>query len=181
MAAPSAQFPDTPAESKTDEADILEEPAALEAIPSGIDPADDILMSELEAPPQPAPIREPVATHSAAPVVEVAPLAAPAARGAVASLRKCQACGFPVSEGRHLCLDCEKKGAAQPPKPALVEPVVSQPERPAVSSESDHEVDSPLPNFLGDQPEESWIATHKLVVVAIIIGIIAIVAAAMLR
>jgi hypothetical protein len=38
-----------------------------------------------------------------------------------------------------------------------------------------------MPNFLGDQPEESWLATHKLVVLAILIGIIAIVAAAMLR
>ena len=40
----------------------------------------------------------------------------------------------------------------------------------------------PMPNFLGGgEPEESWIATHKLVVLAIIIGVIAIVAAAMLR
>jgi len=38
-----------------------------------------------------------------------------------------------------------------------------------------------MPNFLADQPEESWIATHKLVVLAIIIGIIAIIAAAMMR
>jgi putative methionine-R-sulfoxide reductase with GAF domain len=186
-APPPVQLPDSSAESIADEFDILEEPAALAATPSTIDPADDILMSELEAPPQqaprdPIPVREPVATDSAAPVVEtVAPPAAPAVRGAVASLRKCEACGFPVSEGRHLCLDCEKKGAAQPPKTALAQPVVSEPARPAVSSEADDEVDSPLPNFLADQPEESWIATHKLVVLAIIIGIVAIVAAAMLR
>jgi len=39
-----------------------------------------------------------------------------------------------------------------------------------------------MPNFLvGSAPQESWIATHKLVVLAIIIGVIAIVAAAMLR
>jgi hypothetical protein len=50
-----------------------------------------------------------------------------------------------------------------------------------VSSESGDEADSPLLKFLEDQPEESWIATHKLVILAIIIGIIAIVAAAMLR
>ena len=28
---------------------------------------------------------------------------------AVSQVRKCEACGFPVSEGRKLCLDCEKK------------------------------------------------------------------------
>jgi putative methionine-R-sulfoxide reductase with GAF domain len=30
-------------------------------------------------------------------------------RIAVSQVRKCEACGFPVSEGRKLCLDCEKK------------------------------------------------------------------------
>jgi len=41
---------------------------------------------------------------------------------------------------------------------------------------------SHMPNFLtGGEAEESWIATHKLVVLAIIIGVIAIVVAAMLR
>jgi putative methionine-R-sulfoxide reductase with GAF domain len=184
---PSVQSPAPPAESITDEADILEEPAALEATLSAIDPADDILISELEdrsqqAPREPLPVRESAATHAASPEVEtVAPSPAPASRGAVASLRKCEACGFPVSEGRHLCLDCEKKAAAQPPKGALAEPVVSVPGPPPVFSESDEVVDSPMLNFLGNQPEESWIATHKLVVPAIIIGIIAIVAAAMLR
>ena len=27
----------------------------------------------------------------------------------MSQVRKCEACGFPVSEGRKLCLDCEKK------------------------------------------------------------------------
>jgi putative methionine-R-sulfoxide reductase with GAF domain len=31
------------------------------------------------------------------------------ARIAVSQVRKCEVCGFPVSEGRKLCLDCEKK------------------------------------------------------------------------
>ena len=188
MATPSLQSPAAPARSITDEVDILEEPAALETTPSAIDPADDTIMSELEAPPQQAPrdslpAGELAATISATPEVEpVAPSPVPASRGAVASLRKCDACGFPVSEGRHLCLDCEKKAPAQPPKAALAEPAHSEPQPPVISSEADDELrDSPLPNFLADQPEESWIATHKLVLLAILIGIIAIVAAAMLR
>jgi hypothetical protein len=31
------------------------------------------------------------------------------ARIAVSQVRKCEVCGFPVSEGRKFCLDCEKK------------------------------------------------------------------------
>jgi putative methionine-R-sulfoxide reductase with GAF domain len=60
-------------------------------------------------------------------------------RIAVSQVRKCEACGFPVSEGRKLCLDCEKKKpkdeaagaktatsvAASPAAPSLkAEPVV---------------------------------------------------------
>jgi predicted nucleic acid-binding Zn-ribbon protein len=28
-------------------------------------------------------------------------------------VQKCASCGFPISEGRKLCLDCEKSGAAK--------------------------------------------------------------------
>jgi putative methionine-R-sulfoxide reductase with GAF domain len=184
MAAPKAWPANPPAEQVTEEVDILEEPGEPAPPAWTIDPADDILVSELEAHAQqvvsnPTPVPEPTATTPEAEAT--APPAVPASRGTVASLRKCEACGFPVSEGRQLCLDCEKKGTVLPPKAAKVAPVVAEPERSAVSSESGDEADSPLLKFLEDQPEESWIATHKLVILAIIIGIIAIVAAAMLR
>jgi putative methionine-R-sulfoxide reductase with GAF domain len=108
------------------------------------------------------------------------PLEVPAARGPVASLRKCEACGFPVSEGRQLCLDCEKKAAAQPPKAAP--PSDPEPAAPPLAYSDDDDVPVHTPNFFsGAEPQESWIATHKLVVLAILIGVIAIVAAAMLR
>ena len=177
-----------PAEQVADEADILEDSAEIIA-PAAIDElSDDILGDEPQAT---APIA--ATTHSAPPVSEPPPVEdstalgpparkeSPASRGAVAGLRKCEACGFPVSEGRQLCLDCEKKTVAQLPKPVPAQTVVAEPEPPAVASEPDEEVDSPMLNFLGDQTEESWIATHKLVVLAVLIGVIAIVAAAMLR
>jgi putative methionine-R-sulfoxide reductase with GAF domain len=45
------------------------------------------------------------------PKIEIARPASSEGRAkiAVAQVRKCEACGFPVSEGRKLCLDCEKK------------------------------------------------------------------------
>ena len=186
--APPQHFSAIPPENLGEEADILEDSAEIIASPAIDDLSDDILG---EGPQTNAPVA--AAAHNApfvsesphledgTPLGPPAPKESPASRGAVASLRKCKACGFPVSEGRQLCLDCEKKGAAQPPRPAPVQPIVAEPQPPAISSQSAEQVDSPMPNFLGDQPEESWIATHKLVVLAILIGIIAIVAAAMLR
>ena len=179
--APPVEFPP-----QAEESDILEEPLEVVAQTTVDDEADDILCEE----PRPSPVTaawpdqpsapEPARALTAA-VEAPAPREAPASQGAVASLRKCEACGFPVSEGRRLCLDCEKKGAAPPPKP--VPPAAPEPTVSTLSSDDDMDASSgPMPNFLvGSAPQESWIATHKLVVLAIIIGVIAIVAAAMLR
>ncbi len=180
--------PATPVEASrqpaAEESDILEEPIEVVTQSSVEDESDDILSegrhssaeaivsSDLPSAPEPT-IAENTPT--------IPPRAAPASQGAVASLRKCEACGFPVSEGRRLCLDCEKKGAVLPSK--AVPPIASEPAPPALSSDDEMEASSgPLPNFLtGGEAEESWILTHKLVILAILIGVIAIVAAAMLR
>jgi len=201
--APSVPFASVPAEAAPsppqpfsairpeivgEEADILEDSAEIIAPPAIYDLSDDILGEEPQttapaaATAHDAPfVSESSQIEDSTPLGPPAPKESPASRGAVASLRKCEACGFPVSEGRQLCLDCEKKGTPQPPQPVPVEPIVAEPEPPSISSESPEEIDSPMPKFLGDLPEESWLATHQLVVLAILIGIIAIVAAAMLR
>ncbi len=181
---PSATIP-LPVEAAADESDILEEPAVIVAPPAVDEQSDDIL-DEKPLPSSPGPIPAtdvssapaPVANEPAATAYVVPP---PKEALAVAALRKCAACGFPVSEGRQLCLDCEKKGIAQPAKPAA--PPAPELASPALSSDDDMDTASvPMPNFLGgDEPEESWIATHKLIILAVIIGVIAIVAAAMLR
>jgi putative methionine-R-sulfoxide reductase with GAF domain len=172
-----------------DELDILEEPADLAPSPSPMDPADDILVSELEASAQQAArdrivVPEPLTTQPGQPEPQIdAPPAAPVSRGAVASLRKCEACGFPVSEGRQLCLDCEKKRVSAQPVPAAPAPapaaVLTTPARPAPQQE---QVVSDAPNFLGGgEEEESWLAAHKLMVIAIVVAVIAIVIVVFLR
>ena len=118
-------------------------------------------------------------TAEDAPVMEVAGGPSPI-RSAVASLKKCEACGFPISEGRQLCLDCEKKQAGTAgTQDADVSAGMSGPAtvsstdlRAATESGSD---DS-LKFFKGDREEESWFATHKYMVAAIAIAAVIIVA-----
>ena len=115
-------------------------------------------------------------------------------RSAVAGLRRCESCGFPVSEGRKLCLDCEKKKGAgtQTPvkaetkdddavKSALVSPAKTptaerSAEKPAPSTLENTKPDSG-PQFLVASPDhyESWIVQHMYVAVAgavVIVGVI---------
>ncbi|MBZ5656307.1 MAG: GAF domain-containing protein [Acidobacteriia bacterium] len=88
----------------------------------------------------------PSATEQAAPVPE-----------AMRRVRKCVACGFPVSEGRSYCLDCEKKEGKRSaaPEPAAVESVPSF-------------LDVPAP------PDESWLGNHVnlLAIVVLLLGIL---------
>jgi putative methionine-R-sulfoxide reductase with GAF domain len=93
-----------------------------------------------------------VASHPPNPVAEVPDLAVPEA---MARVQKCAACGFPVSEGRTYCLDCEKKEARSPDS--------SQPATEFV------------PAFLTTAvPKESWLANHVnlLAIVVLILGIL---------
>jgi putative methionine-R-sulfoxide reductase with GAF domain len=188
----TASFPAEPAsEPIADEADILEEPVAIPTPTPASELSDDILMEVAEIPalPQPAshdrlPAPEPVAAQSSPASSEVAsPSSPPEPRGAVAQLRKCEACGFPVSEGRQLCLDCEKKAV----RPAT--PQTSPTMTPAASTSipaSARAVPSPpaddVPNFLaGEDQEASWFSTHKLVVIAIAVAVVGLVVVVVLR
>ena len=88
--------------------------------------------------------------------------AADAPKIAVASqIRKCSACGFPVSEGRTLCLDCEKK--EKPASTLTTAQVVSD------------EDDSSTPLFTmgaaGDAPE-SWFARNKILMVVAVVVVV---------
>jgi putative methionine-R-sulfoxide reductase with GAF domain len=117
------------------------EPAG-ERVEAAILPAGEAIVSDaadgrLEGPP------------AAVPAVPV-----PEAMGRV---QKCAACGFPVSEGRTHCLDCERK---QDKPSASSEPV-------AVEF---------VPSFLSTSalPEESWLGNHVnlLAIVVLILGIL---------
>ena len=75
---------------------------------------------------------------------------------AMRAVQKCVACGFPVSEGRAYCLDCENKE-----------------NKPSTSSEP---VTVELPSFLANAApvQESWLGNHVnlLAIVVLILGIL---------
>jgi putative methionine-R-sulfoxide reductase with GAF domain len=109
------------------------------------------------------------------------PLSVP--RTAVASLKKCQECGFPVSEGRQYCLDCEKKlaragGIAAPARPAS--PAFSAIHETAeVQNEA---IATPAPSFMaGADDQASWLSTHKFMVIALALAVVGAVAVVLLR
>ena len=86
-------------------------------------------------------------------------------------VQKCASCGFPVSEGRSLCLDCErKKDDRVGQTPVLSEPVSPQP------AESAAATDEPLPPFLANATpvKESWLSDHVnlLVIIVLILGVL---------
>ena len=76
---------------------------------------------------------------------------------AMRRVQKCASCGFPVSEGRTLCLDCEinPKSSAQPAEPVPAELP---------------------PDFLSSSPppQESWLADHVnlLAIAVLILGVL---------
>jgi putative methionine-R-sulfoxide reductase with GAF domain len=76
---------------------------------------------------------------------------------AMRRVQKCASCGFPVSEGRTLCVDCENKRHHQPESPE------------AVPAEF-------VPAFLASSPppDESWLANHVnlLAVLVLVLSIV---------
>ena len=121
-------------------------------------------------------------TEVAVAAAEMNPEGQTAPRSAVANLRRCEGCGFPVSEGRQLCLDCERKrvreqGAAEsmaPAAPMATGNFTSMP-RQAIPERSTP-VREPMPQFLREeQQESSWLANHKYMVGAIAVAVAGIV------
>ena len=103
------------------------------------------------------------------------------ARSAVVNLRKCEGCGFPVSEGRRLCLDCEKKRipGMEAPARSADHPVIAAPVEIAEINRSpvDPAVEQEIPLFLGEEASEaSWLSSHKYMVGAIAVAAAGIVA-----
>jgi len=103
---------------------------------------------------------------------------------AMLRVQKCASCGFPVSEGRTLCLDCEKKDSEkkkQATAPGQVEQKIEQQKIEQGGKEQDTPPEStPLeefvPAFLANAklPSESWLANHVnlLAIVVLILGIL---------
>jgi uncharacterized OB-fold protein len=72
-------------------------------------------------------------------------------------VQKCSSCGFPVSEGRAICLDCEKK--------------LGSPVQAAESAPAEY-----VPAFLASSapPKESWFSNpvNILAILVLIFGIL---------
>jgi putative methionine-R-sulfoxide reductase with GAF domain len=106
------------------------------------------------------------------------PVALTLPRTAVTNLKKCAACGFPVSEGRQLCLDCEKKkiqtGGSAVALPAPT-PAVARFDAPAENAPP------AVPNFMIGDDQASWLSNHKFTVVALVLAAVGIVAIVLLR
>lgn len=173
---------------RSDEVDILEAPIALSSGVAG-DVSEDILLeeesNELAAVESAAstPVPQPAMAESLPAHAIDAPPSASKAQSVVAHLRKCEACGFPVSEGRTLCLDCEKKNAHSPNPPKTQSPALASSAKDAAAPAAvATPVTAALPNFLaGEQEQSSWLATHKFMVVALVVAVAGIVAVVFLR
>jgi putative methionine-R-sulfoxide reductase with GAF domain len=188
--------------------------------------ADSIADAEVEEPPVSraestvvAPSQEPVTPALPIPAAVTAPIITPpiitapsvslptpepdaiAPAGvpeAMLRVQKCATCGFPVSEGRTLCLDCEKKDREKTDREKKelekkrrdleLEPekdrsqasqLVSAPAGPERASElapADGTQPEFIPAFLANAapPQESWLADHVnlLAIVVLILGIL---------
>jgi putative methionine-R-sulfoxide reductase with GAF domain len=102
-------------------------------------------------------------------------------RSPVAGLKRCEACGFPISEGRQFCLDCEKKKGLEAPTTSketvafatksAESQTSSVPFAPPVFAEGDE-----TPQLFCDgSDEKSWVASHKYMIVAVAIAVLLVV------
>jgi putative methionine-R-sulfoxide reductase with GAF domain len=143
--------PPTP---ETGAPDMTTKPVQTSPVPEEVAPSEAI--EELPALPPEPPLGD-AQSHSALfqdAIPEQEPTAVPEA---MRRIKKCTSCGFPVSEGRTLCVDCEnKEHKARKPSEA-------------VSAEF-------VPAFLSASPppSESWLANHVnvLAVVVLILSIV---------
>jgi putative methionine-R-sulfoxide reductase with GAF domain len=110
------------------------------------------------------------------------PVSGPAAAvvpEAMLRVQKCASCGFPVSEGRTLCLDCEKKDAEKTSDEQKLWVPDTPSESASVSSLSSSSVqarDEFVPAFLvnAGSRQGSWVSNHVnlLAIVVLILGIL---------
>jgi hypothetical protein len=159
----------------------IESPAASSAPPAPAIPMHPEFTAPVVLPAEPlevSPFSAP-AVPELLPAVEPPPAVLPApvpVPEAMLRVQKCVSCGFPVSEGRSLCLDCEKKDSD---KKKLEQKQREQ--EPAAQSESGPETaasapDEFVPAFLANSPpvQESWMANHVnlLAIIVLILGIL---------
>jgi hypothetical protein len=107
----------------------------------------------------------------------MAPTPAGAVPEAMQRMQKCASCGFPISDGRTVCLDCEKKnvgGVEIEKKLVAAEPTASV--RVAPNLPVSPSVDEFVPAFLANAPsvQKSWLVNpvNILAIIVFIVGIL---------
>ena len=123
------------------------------------------------------PVTPPVTLSSSSPITPVTAAAVPEA---ILRVQRCASCGFPVSEGRSLCLDCEKKERDKKDGDKKNEETPSRApvdNAPSVSSDSvPPVVEEFVPAFLANSAavKESWLSNHVnlLALIVLILGIL---------
>ena len=153
---------------------VLAEPPVVRAEPTVFPAEPPVIPAEPAVLPAAPPVDlapEPV------PVPQLEPASVPEA---MLRVQKCASCGFPVSEGRTLCLDCEKKDTE---KTAFAKKQREQEQDASSDSVGASATTSVsvtpeefVPAFLANAvpPQESWLADHVnlLAVVVLILGIL---------
>jgi len=96
---------------------------------------------------------------------------------AMLRVQKCPSCGFPISEGRTLCLDCERKESGKTPREKEQGEIGrSEPEQDTAPGSAAVMPEDFVPAFLAKSPpaSESWLANHVnlLAIVVLILGIL---------
>jgi putative methionine-R-sulfoxide reductase with GAF domain len=173
--------PEKQVESPTATAKTMIAPPAS-AIPLSVPPQDPLPVPLHDSPEpelaKPALPEPPVVPAAEQPLIPSSPVSAPASvPEAMLRVEKCASCGFPVSEGRTLCLDCEQKDIAKKAR-EKEQRGITQPE-PGHDPASDSGApmaEEFVPAFLANAVavKESWLANHVnlLAILVVILGIL---------
>ncbi len=170
----------------------IESPAATAMIivPTAEQPPLEQPAPAIPLPPEVAASAQPTVPPAEPPVVSLPEVSAPEPAlvpEAMLRVQKCAGCGFPVSEGRTLCLDCETKDSEKKDfeKKDFEKKQHEKEEREVPQSEAEPDTPSEsvaptpeefVPAFLVNSPplSESWLANHVnlLAIVVLILGIL---------
>lgn len=164
--------------------ELLPELSTASSAPQAFAIPPDIPLNPEAAEPPVLPAEPPVIS-SALPVTtpEPEPASVPEA---MLRVQKCASCGFPVSEGRTLCLDCDKKDAdkkdsEKKQREKEQREILQHEQEQGASSDSAADSAAPVadefvPAFLANAApvSESWLANHVnlLAIVVLILGIL---------
>jgi putative methionine-R-sulfoxide reductase with GAF domain len=147
------------------------------AIPLSI-PSNPEFAEPTVLPAEPPVISSASSVTAPATVPEPAPASVPEA---MLRVQKCASCGFPVSEGRTLCLDCEKKDSEKKQREQEQGEIKQRAQEQDAASDSVGASAAPMPGefvpaFLANAvpAQESWLANHVnlLAIVVLILGIL---------